>query len=171
MVKKGELKKRAIYVYPASEIALRWKSLAEQSDTSISKFVIEHVENSLNQEDPDYKSRLNMIEESRGHLETIRERDKQIRHLELLVDRLDQDLKSQRDRLFTDPEFSGVRGIDKRLVAVLRESGVHSTKDLVTRLGIKPREVESIKALSVQLEILETAGLVKTTPLGFKWDV
>ncbi len=50
MVKKKELKKRAIYVYPPSEMSEKWKNTAKESGESISKFVIEHVENSLNRD-------------------------------------------------------------------------------------------------------------------------
>ncbi|HEC95236.1 MAG TPA: hypothetical protein ENI45_04650, partial [Thermoplasmatales archaeon] len=50
--KTGTIKQRAIYVYlPSIETAQRWKEIAEKEGGSISKFVIEHVENSLQQED------------------------------------------------------------------------------------------------------------------------
>jgi len=59
MVKKKELKKRAIYVYPPADMAEKWKSRAQTSDVSISRFVIEHVENSLNREEEGFSSRAN----------------------------------------------------------------------------------------------------------------
>jgi hypothetical protein len=169
MVKKKELKGRAIYVYPHSEVSARWKALAGESGTSISKFVIEHVENSLNQEDPDYKSKLDLIHESRGLLELVGEKEKRIHHLELLVDRLDKDLKQQRDRMFTEPSFSGVRHYDKQLIRMLREPGVHTTERILIRLHIEPTDIEAIKALSIQLESLEDSELVEATLQGFRW--
>ncbi|MFC1803196.1 hypothetical protein ACFL0D_04420 [Thermoproteota archaeon] len=169
MVKKKELKQRAIYVYPSAELSQRWKALADSAETSISKFVIEHVENSLRLEEPDYKTRVDLIQENRRLLETIREKDKRIDHLDLLVDKLEQDLRQSRDRLFTDPGFSGVRSYDRKLIKILREPGFHSTDELLTRLGIKPREIESIKAISVQLENLKAYGLIKPSPQGYKW--
>ena len=46
--KTETIKERAIYVYlPTQEMADKWKELAETSNISISKFVIEHVERSL----------------------------------------------------------------------------------------------------------------------------
>lgn len=51
VVKTGQLTNRAIYVYlPTVQMADEWKSLADKAKISISKFVIEHVDNSLNQE-------------------------------------------------------------------------------------------------------------------------
>ena len=65
MVKKKELKQRAIYVYPPTDMANNWKKCAEKSSTSISKFVIEHVENSLGLAEDDYRSRTIVLEENR----------------------------------------------------------------------------------------------------------
>jgi len=169
MVKKKELKGRAIYVYPNIEISTRWKSLAQKSGTSISKFVIEQVENSLNQVDPDYKSKLDLIQESRELLELVGEKEKRIHHLELLIDRLDKDLKQQRDRMFTDQSFSGIRQFNKQLIEMLREPGTYTTENILIRLGVAPTDVEAIKALSIQLETLEDGGLIKTTLQGFQW--
>ena len=50
--KTETIKQRAIYVYlPSIEMAEEWKKRAEKAGISISKFVIEHVENSLRQEE------------------------------------------------------------------------------------------------------------------------
>lgn len=52
VVKNKRLTDRAIYVYlPTVEMADGWKLKADKSSISISKFVLEHVENSLKQEE------------------------------------------------------------------------------------------------------------------------
>ena len=169
MVNKKDLKQRAIYVYPSAEMSERWKIQAREAGTSISKFVIEQVENSLRLEEPDYKTRVDLIKESRQLLETIHEKDKRIDHLDMLVEKLEQDLRQQRDRLFTDLKFTGIRSYDKKIIEILREPGIHSTDELIIRLGIKPRDIDSIKAVSVQLENLEQYGLIKPGPKGYTW--
>ena len=170
MVRKKELKERAIYVYPPAEIAQRWKEQAEKTGTSISRFVIEHVENSLNTEtDPDYQPRTSIIDENRKLTEALKEKDKRNHHLELLVDKLEEDLRAYRSRLFTDPHATGVRDYDKRLVQILREPGALTSDALLQRLGIKVEETEAIKAVSAQLENLQAYGLVKQTSKGWAW--
>ena len=48
--KSATIKKRAIFCYlPTFEMVDKWKGLADGLGVSISKFVIEHVENSLRQ--------------------------------------------------------------------------------------------------------------------------
>jgi hypothetical protein len=170
MGKTDTIKQRSIYVYlPSHDMVQRWKTLAKNSGTSISKFVAEHVENSLREEEAEYKSRSTLIEENHKLSETLNEKERRIGHLELLVEKLEQDLRQYRAQMFTDEEFTGVRSYDKKLVELLREPGIHDNDSILSRLGIKPSEADSIKAVSKQLELLQSYGLVKATPRGWSW--
>ena len=102
MVRNKELKQRAIYSYPPAEMSARWKKAAETSGTSVSKFVIEHVENSLGKEEG-FQSRSVIIDENRHLRESLKEREKRVHHLELLVEKLEEDLRRYRAQIFTDP--------------------------------------------------------------------
>ena len=170
MVKKKELKQRAIYVYPPAEMAETWKTLAQKSGTSISKFVIEHVANSLGLAEDDYKSRSNVLEENRQLRDTLTEKEKRNHHLELLVDKLEEDLRIYRSRLFTDSSSIGTRTYDKQLITLLREPGAHNTESILNRLRVKPTDTEVFKAISMQLENLEAYGLLKNTGKGWTWN-
>jgi len=62
--KTKTIKKRAIYVYlPSETMAQNWKNKADQAGTSISKFVIDKVEDSIRQEQGEegYLNRLELI--------------------------------------------------------------------------------------------------------------
>lgn len=94
MGKTETIKQRAIYVYlPSLGMVERWKALAEGAGTSVSRFVVEHVENSLRQDEEGYRSRGSLIEENRRLREDLREREKRVRHLEMLVEKLEEDLR------------------------------------------------------------------------------
>lgn len=92
MSKTKTIKQRSIYVYlPSRDMVIRWKTLAKKSGTSISKFVAEYVENSLRQEeDNGYLSYGSLIQETQSLKKALTEKDKRIRHLELLVEKLEQ---------------------------------------------------------------------------------
>lgn len=171
MGKTETIKRRAIYVYlPSLEMAERWKALAEAAGTSISKFVAEHVENSLRLDEEGYRSRGSLIEENQRLREALREREKQVARLEMLVEKLEADLRQYRSRMFLDEDFTGIRRFEKRLVEILREPGVHENDAILSRLGIRPHETEAVKAVSSQLQRLQAYGLVKATPRGWKWN-
>ncbi len=56
--KTETVKKRAIYVYlPSEEMAEEWKRIAKERKVSISKFVIECVNESLSKSESDFISR------------------------------------------------------------------------------------------------------------------
>lgn len=62
-----------------------------------------------------------------------------------------------------------VEKLERELVEVLREGGVFSHEELLSRLGIHQSEHEAVKSISKQLEILESYGLVSSSPRGWRW--
>ena len=169
MVKKKELKERAIYVYPPADVSQRWKDQAENSGSSISRFVIEHVENSLNAEtDPEYQPRTSLIEENRKLAEALKEKDKRNHQLELLVEKLEEDLRAYRSRIFPDTKEK-IRDYDKRLIQILKEAGPYTSDALLHRLGVSLSDIGAVKMVSAQLDTLQAFGLVRQTSRGWTW--
>ena len=167
--KTETIKKRAIYVYlPSVETAERWKKTADKAKMSISKFVFEHVENSLSQGNelsPKYK----MIENIKSLNEENEELRKQNRMLGKVVDNLDEELRSFRIKPFLDPTGEGVRQYEKELIDVLRRRKFLRSDELLDLLKIKATDTDSIKAINKQLDNLRSYGLIKVVPGGWKW--
>ena len=66
--KTQTIKKRAVYVYlPSQKMTEDWKSRADKAGTSISKFVIDRVEDSIRNEEGEegYLNRLELIARAR----------------------------------------------------------------------------------------------------------
>lgn len=171
MGKTETIKERAIYVYlPSVEQKERWEEHAKRQGVSISKFVAEHVEDSLRQvEDSSYKSSgelLKEVMESKGHLDKV---TKEKRVLEVAIERLEEELRRYRAQPFLDEDFVGVRRYQKELIDILKNSITVSDEGILSRLGIDPSELEAIKAVSKQLENLEAYGLVQSSPRGWRW--
>jgi regulator of replication initiation timing len=169
--KTETIKERAIYVYlPSADQKERWENCARAQGTSISKFVIEHVEDSLRQdEDRSYQSRSELwrtIQELKEQLEKV-SREKHV--LEIAAERLEEELGRYRSQPFLEETFVGVRRYQKELVEILKEGRVVSDDEILSRLRIKPSEQEAVKAVSKQLENLESYGFVQSSPRGWKW--
>ena len=171
MSKTETIKERAIYVYlPSVKLVERWKEAAKKQGTSVSKFVIEHVENSLRQEEePGYKSRGELWKEIKRLREELKETARQKRLLDLVVDKLEKEVRRYRAQPFLQTDFEGVRSFQKELIEALREGGVISSKELLSKLDIDPFEHEAVKAINKQLEILQAYGLVEPSPRGWRW--
>jgi len=166
------IKDRAIYVYlPSLEMIEDWKRRAEKAGTSISKFVLERVEDSIRREEGEegYVSRLELIGRLRKAEDELKKLRDENRLLRNLVENLDKELKRYRAGPFLEEGFEGVRTFDRELVNVLRRGGTYSDGEILANLNIDPTDVDLVKAVGRQLEALEGYGLVEFTNRGWRW--
>ncbi len=167
--KTETIKERAIYVYlPSHEMVREWKELAEKQGVSISKFVIEHVEDSLRKEEPSHLSRVDILKRMRELEEEGSKLKEDNRMLRLVIERLDDELKHYRAKPFLE-EFRGIRGYEKELIELLKRKGTIGSDEILGVLGIDPKDSELVKAVSIQLENLEAYGLIEAMPKGWRW--
>jgi hypothetical protein len=170
--KTKTIKKRAIYVYlPSQKMAEDWKNRADKAGTSISKFVIDKVEDSINKEasDDGYLNRLDLIKKLGDAEEELKQLRKDNRLQKKLVDNLDNELKRYRAKPFLEEGFRGTRQFDKELIDLLKEGGSYTPDDILAHLNINPRDTDLVKAVNRQLEALERYGLLQYVGRGWKW--
>jgi len=170
--KTKTIKKRAIYVYlPSESMAENWKNKADKTGTSISKFVIDKVEDSIRQEQGEegYLNRLDLINKLSKQEEELKKLRKDNRLQEKLIDNLDNELKKFRAQPFLDESFRGVRSYNKELINLLKVGGSITGEELLFKLNIEPSQTELIKSINKQLEMLENYGLVEYVGRGWKW--
>ncbi len=171
--KTETIKQRAIYVYlPSLEMVQEWKDRSTKAGTSISKYVIERVEDSLRREDGEegYASRLELIDSLRKNVEELKKIRDENRLLRKLVENLDVELKRYRAQPFLEEGFQGVRSFDRELFQMLKEGNLLSDDEILSRLNISPTDTDMVKAVSSQLQILESYGVVEFTGRGWKWS-
>lgn len=165
-------KNRLIYVYlPTFEITNKWKELADQSDTSISKFVIEHVENSLNQEKGqiNYRTRLDLLKQ----LEQIKKENIELRRqnkmMNKVIERLESELHEKRVEPFIQEGYKGPREIESELTNLFRHKKEILKDELTDLLNIKSSDILLIKGIKKQIKQLEKYGLIKDRGVSWKW--
>ena len=170
--KTQTIKDRAIYVYlPSLEMVEDWKRRAERAGVSISKFVVERVEDSIRREEggEGYLSRAELVkrlQNAEGELKKLREEN---RLLKRLCENLDNELKRYRAQPFLEEAFEGVRRFDKDLIELLRKGGSYTQEQILAHLNIDPSDADLVKALGRQLEALEAYGLVEYKGRGWRW--
>lgn len=172
MGKTESIKQRSIYVYlPSMEMVEDWKTRAKKSSTSISQFVIEHVTNSLRQEEGEegYRPRADLIQQLREKDENIQKLTRENEILRLALERVENELRRHRAEPFLDDQFRGIRGYDRRLVELLKKGESIDSDHLLHLLRIDPRDTFLVKAISRQLENLEVYGVVEKTRRGWRW--
>ena len=169
--KSATIKKRAIYVYlPSFEMTDKWKKRADDAGVSISKFVIEHVENSLRQEEGevDYESRLDLIEKNKMLQEENLDLQKRCKMLDTVVERLEGELREYRVKPFVDDAF-GVRQYQSDLIHLFKRRGVVRKDEVLSSLGIDPSDSFVVKGVMKQISGLEEYGIIKDVGAKWKW--
>lgn len=166
-----DIKPRAIYVYPpGQDQADKWKKLAKEAKVSISRFVIDHVENSLAQEAQEkYEARAELRRKIKEVEEEARDLRRQNRILEHAVDKLEKENRTYRQREWKSPAQPGSRTFEKELIQILREEGPVTDQQILKHLGIEPSDLDSVDSVSNQLTELQAWGLTRPTKKGWTW--
>jgi hypothetical protein len=175
--KTETIKERAIWVYlPSVPQKQRWQAAAEQSGVSLSKWVVQTVEDALPSEEPEWKPRKDLEEELQGLKKEVADLHDALRQQNTIRENLETQLRRYRSEPFLAHEFEGVRRYDKALIQVLRSVRDLDGKpkplsdiEILTRLGIDATAEEPVRAISTQLTNLEAYGLVKATAKGWRW--
>ena len=170
--KTETIKDRAIYVYlPSLEMVEDWKRRADRGDVSISKFVIERVEESVRREEGEegYLGRMELIKRLRDAEEELKKLRDENRLLKKLVENLDNELRRYRAQPFIEEAFEGIRRFDRDLIELLKKGGSYTEEQIMADLNIDPSDSSLVKAVSKQLEALEGYGLLEYRGRGWKW--
>ena len=168
---RESIRQRAVYVYaPSVQMLEDWRNRARKAHVPLSKFVLEHVNNSIRQEeDTEYQPRSKLIAELREKNEAIDRLSRENEITKLALERLEDELRKYRAAPFLDSNFRGIRRYDRKLIELLKKGEVVDSDLILRLLRINPRETELVKAVSNQLGNLETYGLVEKTRRGWRW--
>jgi hypothetical protein len=169
--KTKTIKERTLHIYlPSIEMVDEWKRLAENEGMSLSKFVQEHVQDNLLQQDEGYESRISLIQTNQKLMEENEKFRSRVEMLETVVSKLDDELKSYR-RMPFEEGTEGERTFNKRLLSLFRENKEVSYDDVHALLGIDPRDTKAVKGIEAELDAMVDYGLVKETRNGWRWTI
>jgi hypothetical protein len=153
---------------PSLDMRERWKQVAQERNISLSKLVVEYVEQQLHEDDK-FAPRLEMQKQ----IDALEEENVELRrkrnHLEIVVDKLQEELAVYRTQPFLDEHFQGIREFERRLIELLKKHKSIRDDMLVKELGIKPSDSDRMKALQRQLLLLERYGIIKRKLEGWSW--
>ena len=167
---KNISKEKLAYIYlPTHEMFQQWKENAEKSNTSLSKFVIEHVTNSLDCEkkSPSMATRVKLIEDNKRLQDENKELLKKIREQDSHIEMLEGEARSHVIEPFLEPDFEGIRQFSTKLIDLFKKEREVPKEDIYKKLRIDPMDTNTTTAIQRQIEILEVYGLLKD--IGGKW--
>jgi hypothetical protein len=119
---------------------LRIRSVgAERAGFSISKFVVERVEDSTRREEGEegYPSRAELVKRLRSAEDELKKLREENRLLKRLVENLDNGLKRYRSQPFLHEAFEGVRRFNRDLIELLRRGESYTEEEILAYLNIQ----------------------------------
>jgi hypothetical protein len=166
---KPELAERYCNIYfPSKEDKNRWEKIADKKGVPLSRFVYETVEDSLAKETD--APRYEIVKELAQLREENRKQRDELKLKTLVLEKYETELFKLRHEAFSQPkEFDGIRRYSEELMAILRLGRIVNGNEILKELSIDPKDSESVKLVSNQLENLQGFGLVKETSAGWKW--
>lgn len=170
MGKTESIKERRVDVYlDTLERKERWADIAEEHDDSLSTFVQKAVEYAIEHGGPDFVElgeRSKRIRELDDQVEELR---KEVKQKDIVIEKLETELRRHRSEPFLEDELEGVRKHDEDLIDILKNTDRITGAQLRERLGVDPTESEVMEGINRQLEQLEDYGLVASTANGWRW--
>jgi predicted RNase H-like nuclease (RuvC/YqgF family) len=177
--KTETIKKRAIWIYaPTLEQREQWNEIAKNNGMPLSRWIVHTIEDSILNLEDESKSRKDIEEENKNLRKEIYELQNRLRQVTIIRDNLEREISRYRAEPFINESFEGVRRFDKELISLLRNAKAVDGKnrfvdndEILSRLGVKFSEVDSVKAISNQLSRLEGYDLVISGTKGWKWKI
>lgn len=161
--------KRKIQVYLPSEEKLDdWRSRAKERDISLSKFIIYNMDRSIyDMSAEDILPRRELEKQLEEKQAIITRLDEDNRLLKSLVQRFDTELHGKRAEQFLRP----TRKYDKELIDLFQRRGFVRFDELQTSLGIPPGNVDTMKGINAQIDIMVTNSIIEKTSSGWRWNL
>ncbi|KYK23244.1 hypothetical protein AYK25_10185 [Thermoplasmatales archaeon SM1-50] len=177
MGKTETIKQRAIWVYaPTLEQRKQWDKIAKENGMSLSKWIVQTIEDSLLEFDDEVKSIKDIETENKDLRKEISEIQSKLRRETIIRNNLEKEIRKYRAESFLSPSSEGIRQYDKELITLLRNTKSREGKrryidndEILSRLGIEFTETEAVKAISSQLSRLERYGLAESSTKGWRW--
>ena len=169
--KSETIKERTVSVYlPDMFMLNEWKRVAAEHKMPLSRFIIQRIEESLKENgDGERYTRRDIIERNQ---ELERENGALRKEVEMKTkafEALDRELQNLRDQPWLNPSANTISKFNQELIKLLRSKKRIYFDDLLPSLGVKPTEIESVKAINNQIGVLIGYGLIIQDLKGWRW--
>lgn len=177
MGKTDTIKERTICVYaPSLELKTKWEEIAKRNSTSLSKWIIKNIEDTMQEAKEGVKSKDELLKENQSLKKEIADLLKEYKQTKIIRDNLEREIRKYRAEPFQKIVKDGDRKFDKELIDILRNTkGVDGNNrfidndEILSRLNISPQETDYIQSIYNQLTIFEEYNLLESSTKGWRW--
>jgi len=159
--KTKTIKARSVYLYaPTEDMLASWKKDAESHDMSLSRFLVEVIDDAL-RHNPDG---ISLRKETEAHLDRaikdLAAERKEKESLQMLLAQAERSMAAYRDAMYDVIELSGDEVLLRRLIELFHERNVWKIEQIPRALKLSPLNAEDMKKLKIALDRLKELGVV-----------
>ena len=143
---------------------------------SVSNYIFEIVDNHIRQNIGIYTrndvfQKMNKFEKQNEILRNENvELQKKVDLLNMLVDRYETQLQTYRNKTFIENDkFEGVREYQQNLIDLFKKRTSVGEDEIIDLLHIDPGDVDTLKAISKQVDLLLEYGVIQKIRGGWRW--
>ena len=163
-------KRRKEIIFPDLETLDDWKAKAKASKMSLSKFIFEHVNNSLRTEfENGHPERAKLILENKAMSDKVRILQEDLMLKKRHIMRTEKEIERMRADYFLNPDLDGIRTYHAKLVQLFKTRKIIRSKDLIGLLEIDINDSKVLESIKVQIHEFEMSGLLEPTSDGWRW--
>ena len=170
MGKTDTIKERRVDVYLDTLTRKeRWTRIANDEDESLSKFVQKCVEYAIEHGGVDYADLGDRSKKIQKLEEEVKDLRNEIKQKDIVIDKLESDLKHYRMKPFLAEDYEGIREYDQKLIEILQGTDLITSEEIIRQLDVDHTESQLMRAIDNQLQQLEAYGLIAHTSRGWRW--
>ncbi|MFZ3148642.1 MAG: hypothetical protein WA137_06330 [Methanothrix sp.] len=167
MPRKDQMDKTTSFYFPSKEILDEWRDAAEGYGSSLNNYIFEMAERGRHSEEG--SSRPDLVREN-SDLKTLnRKLEDEIKLLKINIEQSQAENYKLRYAGFANIDADDPREYDAALVTMLKRGRVLDSQEILSGLGIDPRDSRAMKLIANQLDELKRFGLVRETHNGWRW--
>lgn len=177
MGKTDTIKERTIYLYaPTLELKAKWEEIAKRNNTSLSKWIIKTIEDTIHESKEEIKTKDELLKENQALKKEIAEISKENKQTKIIRNNLETEIRKYRAEPFQKTVKDGTRKFDKELLDILRNAkGVDGKNrfidndEILSKLNVSRQETNYIQSIYNQLTIFEEYNLLESSTKGWRW--
>jgi hypothetical protein len=166
MPRKDQMDKTISFYFPTKELLDDWKKAADTYGSSLNNYIFEMAERGRSEED---SSRPDLVRENSDLKDANRKLEEELKLLKINIDTMQAENYKLRFAGFDKIDSEAPKKYDAALVSMLKKGKVLDSVEILDNLGIDPRDGQTVKLVSNQLEELRRFGLVRETHNGWRW--
>lgn len=167
MPRKDQMDRAVSFYFPSKELLDDWRGAAEGCGSSLNNYIFEMAERGRRSEE-DF-SRPDLVRENSDLRTTNRMLEGEIKLLKINIENIQAENYKLRFAGFAKIDSDEPREYDAALVAMLKKGRVLDSQEILSGLGIDPRDSHAMKLIANQLDELRRFGLVRETHNGWRW--